>query len=413
MCLFRPMPTTTLALIPRPPPTAHVRYAGRLLLIEDNPGDARLIREALNDAGPSYELVTRDRLQNGVAALAEQPMDLVLLDLGLPDSQGTDTLRLALAQANGVPIVVLTGLDDEATAVTALRAGAQDYLVKGSPDPRLVVRTVQYAIERNRILNRLKEADRLKSEFVSMASHELRTPLAIIREFASLVRDGMGGPVTTDQADWLDTVLRNCDRLGRLLGEALDEARIEAGAFRVSRSSCLVDAPLGQWIADFAPRVRASHQSLTLEILGAPLPAILCDVEKLEQVVVNLLENAHKFSGENGRITVCARRAGAFVEIAVEDDGVGIAPADHSRIFEAFTQIDRTNGPGAKGTGLGLTIARKIVELHGGSLTLKSDAGRGARFALTIPIDDDPSAATPPAGAPAPPADASSPEGTR
>ena len=377
------------------PSTTHVHTTtalppgqlGRVLAIDDSPADARLLREMFTEGVAGCELVSRDRLASGLAVFDEGPVDLLLLDLNLPDSRGAETLRLALERAGDVPIVVLTGLDDEATAISALQAGAQDYLVKGALDPRTLRRITRHAIERSRILQRVRSADRLKTQFVSMASHELRTPLAIIREFVALTRDGVGGPLTGDQTEWLDTVLRNCDRLGTLLDDVLDLARIESGTLRLALGPCDLVPALESWLADFQPRVDSRRQSLLLDPVDPPFPIVACDAEKIQQVIVNLVENAHKFAPDGGHIAVRVRRAGAFVAVEVADDGAGIAPVDQARIFEAFTQVDRADGPGAKGTGLGLTIARRIAELHGGAMTVSSEPRLGSTFTLTIPVD--------------------------
>jgi len=362
-------------------------HLGRVLAIDDSPADARLLREMFTEGVAGCELVSRDRLESGLAVFDDGTVDLLLLDLNLPDSCGEETLRLALEKAGDVPIVVLTGLDDEATAISALQAGAQDYLVKGALDARTLRRITRHAIERSRILQRVRVADRLKTQFVSMASHELRTPLSIIREFVALTRDGVGGPLTGDQTEWLDTVLRNCDRLGGLLDDVLDLARIESGTLRLTLGPCDLVPALESWLADFQPRIESRQQALSLDRVEPPCPIVACDAEKIHQVIVNLVENAHKFAPEGGHIVVRVRRLGANVVIEVADDGAGIAPADQARIFEAFTQVDRADGPGAKGTGLGLTIARRIVELHGGAMTVSSESGVGSTFTLTIPVD--------------------------
>ena len=360
-----------------------------MLLIEDNEGDARLILEGLAEAGAKWDVAHRRSLNAGLALLDSQPFDLVLLDLGLPDSMGLDTLHKALARVDEVPIVVLTGNEDERTAMAALHAGAQDYLSKNTVDPTTILRITRYAVERNAILKQITASERLKSEFVSTASHEMRTPLAIIREFVSLVHDGVAGAVTAEQVECLESALRNCDRLAGLLDNLLDLARIEAGVIKLTCHTCALDTFLAQWVADFVPTLAAKKQALTLEIIDGPLPAIPCDREKIQQVVVNLIANAHKFTGEGGRITVRARHDTGFVIVEVEDTGVGVAPGDQERIFDAFAQIGRREGPGAKGTGLGLTIAKRIVELHGGSMSVTSRLGVGSTFAFTIPLARD------------------------
>jgi phosphoserine phosphatase RsbU/P len=358
----------------------------RILLIEDNSGDARLVREALAEQGNTgYHIEHVTRLSAGLAVLASAGADLVLLDLSLPDSHGLDSLSRILPAAPDVPVVVMTGLDDETLAIRAVHAGAQDYLVKGQISGRALARVTRHAVERNRILSQLKHLDRLKSEFVSTVSHEMRTPLAIIREFVSLVYDGIPGPLTPEQVECLDAALRNCDRLTNLIDDLLDLAMIEAGKLKLSRRKADLQALLLQCHADFLPRCRAHDQELVLE-LEPELPAVLCDRSRIQQVVVNFLGNAHKFTPPRGRITLRASGHGSLVRIEVRDTGIGIAQTDQDFIFDAFTQINRREGPGPKGTGLGLTISKHIVHLHDGEISVESTRGQGSCFSFTLPV---------------------------
>jgi signal transduction histidine kinase len=235
---------------------------------------------------------------------------------------------------------------------------------------------------------KLKELDRLKSEFVSTASHELRTPLAIIREFVSLVLDRVTGPINEDQRECLDSALSNCDRLGTIINDLLDLERIESGKIRIRRSREDPCAILNRCVQDFLPRCRAKGQDLRAEI-PLFLPEVLCDRDKIIQVLVNLIGNAVKFTPEGGRIAVRARAGEGAVCVEVEDDGPGIPAEDQARIFDRFSQLRRKHGDGAKGAGLGLAISRKLMELHEGEIHVESEPGRGAKFTLTLPLYEE------------------------
>lgn len=361
----------------------------RLLLAEDSPSDARLLKEALVEGGSHAELHVASTLSEALALTSATPVDVLLLDLGLPDSQGLPTLRTVLQRVPDVPVVVMTGRDDERIAQQALQEGAQDYLIKAdwmSPGGggRAVVRSLRYAVERHRILRELQEANRIRSMFVATASHELRTPLAIIQDYAGLLRDGTAGPLAGLQEECVGAIARNCDRLGALVNDLLDVAKMESGTIALRLEMVSIDDVLAECRADFARRCAEKGQRLELDI-EPHLPAVPADRGRLTQVVVNLLANAHRFTPEGGTIRLRAARDGDQVRLEVADSGVGIPREELERIFEAFVQVKRRAGAGSGGTGLGLYLARRIVTMHGGTISADSEPGRGSRVHFTLP----------------------------
>ena len=185
----------------------------RVLLVEDNPGDADLVRLRLVEGDPTAQVSCVTRLADGLASMAKLPPSVVLLDLNLPDSRGADTFRKVLEKAPGVPVVILSGQDDEILAMKALHQGVQDYLVKGDITSRHLERAMRYAIERQ-ALTRSLEMSRLqqlefKNQFLSHVSHELRTPLTCIHQFVTILVDGLAGDINPEQRDHLGTVLNS------------------------------------------------------------------------------------------------------------------------------------------------------------------------------------------------------------
>ncbi len=233
---------------------------------------------------------------------------------------------------------------------------------------------------------KFREYDRFKSEFLATASHEMRTPLTIIREFASLMADGAVGEMDKDQSECLDSILRNCDRLTSLINDLLDLARIESGRVHLRREKLEIKPLLLECVADFTPRFNLKSQSLVLDLGDEDVPAVLADRAKIQQVLVNLICNAHKFTQAGGTVTIRAVNEGGTVRIVVEDDGPGIDTTQLETIFDAFTQIGREEGPGLRGTGLGLTITRKLVQFHDGEISVSSEESMGATFSFTLPI---------------------------
>lgn len=366
-----------------------------LLLVEDNSDEVVLIKEQLLHAKDiRFNISSVSRLDAALARLNEGNINLVMLDLILPDSRGLDTFVKMHGRFPEVPIIVLTCLEDETLALRLVREGAQDYLIKGQMAAGSLIHAVRYALERHSVkqvsqeaLKRLRDLSETKSQFVSEVSHEIRTPLAIIREFVSLVRDEIVGPLNEKQRNCLESALRNCDRLTDLINRILDLARIEAGKAELHRTRVDPAALLMQFRNDFISVCQSRNQSLTLEIPDE-LPSAHCDVSSVQHILTNLLGNAHKFTPEGGAICMRASEEGRFLRIDIKDNGSGIPAEAKEKIFEAFVQVDRQDGPGAKGTGLGLKIAKSLVELNGGCISVESTPGKGSCFSFTIPMYD-------------------------
>lgn len=235
-------------------------------------------------------------------------------------------------------------------------------------------------------VTRLKEMDLSKSRFVANVSHELRTPLTIINTFVALLNDGVAGTVSDQQKECLETILRNCERLAGLIDDVLDLGRIESGREEFHRRRVNLADLLKQCHHDFIPQCLLRHQQFNLE-MPETLPDVLCDRDKIAQVLTNLLGNAHKFTPEEGVITLRAGQENNAVRIDIEDSGPGIRPEDRSRIFEAFIQLARTeDSTGSKGAGLGLAISKHIIDIHNGIIQVESVPGKGSRFFFTLPI---------------------------
>jgi signal transduction histidine kinase len=232
---------------------------------------------------------------------------------------------------------------------------------------------------------KLQELDRLKSDFVSNVSHELRTPLTAIRMAVDNLLDGVSGELSPTLQRYLTRVKENTDRLVRLIADLLDLSRIEAGRVELHPAP----VPLAELFRELAEGLRpmAAAKALRLEITPGPTPLrALADRDKLHQVLTNLVGNAVKFTPEGGRIRLGARPAPAGqVEVSVEDSGEGIPPEELQTIFEKFHQVRRRGQAKTQGTGLGLTIARSLIELHGGRIWVESQVGRGSTFRFTLP----------------------------
>jgi len=372
----------------------------RVLLIEDNPADARLIEIMLGQAkGLRFSLEWASCLDDGIAHLRRCGVDVVLLVLGLPESTGLDTLQRLFAHGLKVPtLVVLSGLTDEEVAVQALQAGAQDYLVKGQVDAPLLIRAIRYAIGRNQAdealraahaeadaaRKRAEVANQAKSAFLANMSHDLRTPLNGILGFAQILQ--WDRSLTERQQLGVSAIRQSGEHLLTLINDILDVAKIEAGKIEMFPADFLLDKFL-QVIASII-RVKA-EQKPELKFVcdfAADLPeAIHADERRLRQVLLNLLDNAVKFTDRGQVMLRVGFTPPARLRFDVEDTGIGMSEEQVARLFKPFEQVgDPQHRSG--GTGLGLVISRQFVQLMGGDIHVKSRLGVGNLFWFEIDV---------------------------
>jgi len=230
----------------------------------------------------------------------------------------------------------------------------------------------------------LEVADRHKSEFLANMSHELRTPLNAVIGFSEVLLERMFGEVNDKQAEYLQDILSSGRHLLSLINDILDLSKIEAGRMELELAS--FDLPTAVDNALTLVRERASRHGIILGLgVDAQVGQIVADERKVKQVLVNLLSNAVKFTPEGGRVEVAVARANGSVEVSVSDTGIGIAAEDQEAIFEEFRQVGSDYARKREGTGLGLPLAQRFVELHGGRLWVKSEVGRGSTFTFSLP----------------------------
>ena len=364
----------------------------QVLLIEDNPGDADLIRLRLVEGSAPVNVSCAQRLADGLASISEKMPEVVLLDLNLPDSHGAETFRKVLAKAPDVPVVILSGQDDEGLAVKALHQGAQDYLVKGAFSRGELDRAVRHAVERQALLRSLeisrKQQLEFKNQFLSHVSHELRTPLTCIHQFVTILLDGLAGEVSSEQREHLSTILRSVNQLGAMVRDLLEAARAESGKLRIERR-CLSIADLVK-LAAAMMQATAETKGVRIQVNCDPaIPLVHGDPDRILEVLINLIDNGIKFTPEEGKITVSAGPVATDPEyacVSISDTGCGIKPEARALIFERLFQDQDSGASSRKGLGLGLFIAKELVTLHGGQIWVVSELGQGTTFSFTLPF---------------------------
>jgi two-component system, NtrC family, sensor kinase len=235
----------------------------------------------------------------------------------------------------------------------------------------------------------IEAANRHKSEFLANMSHELRTPLNAIIGFSEVLGERLFGELNEKQAEYTEDILSSGRHLLSLINEILDLSKVEAG--RMELELAKFDLPLAIDNARTFVRERAAKHGINLDVtVDERLGDFIGDERKIKQILLNLLSNAVKFTPEGGRIGINARQADGSVEISVSDTGVGIAPEDQAKIFEEFRQVGSDYAHKVEGTGLGLTLAKKFVELHGGKIWVESEVGKGSIFSFTLPERSSP-----------------------
>jgi len=245
----------------------------------------------------------------------------------------------------------------------------------------------------SRAVARLEELDRLKSNFLATMSHELRTPLTSVIGYAEMMAEGLAGPISPEQKEYLTTILGKADQLLGLITAVLDVATLESGQLAMERSALSLADLVASEIATFAPQ--ASRRGIAIQLEARCETTVFGDRRKIRQIVSSLLSNAVKFTPDRGHIGIAVRPGpltphgngehGEAVQLVVTDSGIGISRDQVAKIFEPFFQVDSSSTRAFGGTGLGLTLAKAYVEAHGGRIWVESADTSGSTFCFTIP----------------------------
>jgi signal transduction histidine kinase len=371
-------------------------------------GVARFIQQRQdyeNSIARSYqvEMVARERIARGTGGAAARAVvnQQIRHREDLQDAISGDTRDTALLVAAGLiagltgALLLFSGLISSMRRPLEQLVDAAGRLAGGDRSTRVEVgglsETATLGAAFNEMARELEieegrrdELDRLKDEFVLTASHELRSPLTSVQGFAELLmldKDSL----TPRQRETVEIILDNCRHLVRLLNDLLDLARSDAGRLSIRPQPTEVAPLIEDVVRTMRAQTEAASQSLT-EQVEPGLPLINVEPDRIRQILVNLLTNAHEYTPEGASIGVAARAVGAEVEISVSDNGPGIPPDQLERIFERFTRGDAGLTQRVGGTGLGLAISKSLVELHGGSISAQSTPGEGSTFHVRLPI---------------------------
>ncbi len=381
-----------------------------VLIVDDNVANVDLLREILSHDG--FTRVRGETDPRNVPALcAAERYDLLLIDIRMPHMSGFELMeRLkAIHAGDYVPMLVLTAHTDQETRRKSLELGANDFLTKPFIAWELLHRVrnmleirmlYRRAAEENRDLERrvaertaelsealaaVRQADRAKLDFLSVMSHELRTPLNSIIGFAEVLEgESLGKLGHPDYMEYVKLIDESGKALLTMVNKILDYTRGSTGAIELLESDVNLPLLLNTCINLLAPK--AQPKGLTLAVEPGPQVSVRADHRRLREILLNVLDNAVKFSHPGGQVSARIERRADTIAILVRDDGPGIPPEIASRIFNPFTQAERTLVRQHEGIGLGLPIVRRFAELHGGSVELNSAPGLGTTVTVLLPV---------------------------
>lgn len=376
-----------------------------VLLVDDEPQILSILSDTLGIGG--FTVHTCNSGPKALACLENHPVELMVTDLRMPGMSGTELLQEVRKRGHDLPVIFLTGFGDMKSAVDAMRLGAFDYLSKPVDAERLI-QTINKAAEHYRLVteNRtlietLTESNRIKAQFLHGMSHEIRTPLGHITGFSEILESTL-----TDLTDKQKRYLYNIQNAARHLLSMFDDmlqyvdlsssdTPLAKDAFRLSDMIDKAQKPLADAI---------HTQALTLDLQLPEPGTVITDETVCSKIVELLLKNAVQFSPDNGRVTISAllqddpqvsedQRANLiaspnipWLHLSITDEGPGIDPEDHERIFNIFEQLDGTLSRGHEGTGMGLALAKNLAQRLHGCISLKSTPNTGSTFTLIIPV---------------------------
>lgn len=380
------------------------------MLVDDDPRLLLALKETILVRMPSADIHTSSSSRAAVDQIRTRDYDVIVSDVRMPELSGIELLERVRSLSPDSPVILITGADSEQMTLKALRGGAYDFISK-PVDPVYLVFAIERAVEarqlrrevdeRRRALQRyadqleriveqrthdLTQANRMKDEFLATVSHELRTPLTPILGWARLLKAGRLDETSKTQA--LEAIERNARAQAQLVDDLLDVSRIVTGKLRLDRQTVELGRILSGAVDNVGPSASAKNVKLVSDFDSLELGNISGDAKRLQQVFWNLLSNALKFTPTGGMIRVCGVREGDdVVRIEVSDTGCGIHRELLPYVFDRFRQGDISAS--RAGLGLGLSIVRHLVELHGGSVQAKSDGiDKGSSFAVTLPVGD-------------------------
>ncbi len=384
-------------------PQSVAEQSASILVVDDTPANLQMLAGMLKDRGYKVRPVPSGLL--ALQAARSDPPELILLDIHMPEMNGFDVCEHLKAddQLKGIPVIFISVLTEPLDKVKAFAIGGVDYITKpfqmeelyARVETHLKLRRLQIELEEsnsrlakaNDVLRRqqeeLSDLHRRKDEFLAMLSHELRNPLAPILNAVQLLRLEKNENELQQQARII--IERQVTQLTRLVDDLMEVSRITTGRVQLRQDRVIVSGIVERAVETARPLIDQRRQELTVS-LPPQLIWLNADAARLQQVVVNLLTNAAKYTADGGQIWLSAQQEGDECVIRVRDTGVGIAAEFLPRIFDLFTQAERSLDRSQGGLGIGLALVHRLVEMHQGSVEVHSVLGHGSEFVVRLPV---------------------------
>ena len=367
-----------------------------VLVVDDEPKICQLLQQILVARGCRVR-IAHDGLE-GLHAFQQEPAEVVITDIRMPKLNGVELLRELKHLDPLINIVVITAYPSIDGAVDAMREGACDFITK--PFDIAQIQAILYrcqqrlsltrqlrvagegALKLEELNRRLADLNDLKSQFLAAVSHEINTPLCLMSEWMYLLSDGTLGPLGSDQQQALSVLIAAYERLHQLLQQLID--LMQGGQITLQRQRVTAQELLRTALAAILPKASIRSVAVVAHLPEADIPLEL-DRGRCEAAFEYLLDNAVKFNQERGRVEVKLKGLPDTVQVTIQDTGIGIPPGELENVFTAFYRVDRRLNRAYDGAGIGLTLAKRYMELHGGTLEIRSESGQGTTVVATLP----------------------------